>query len=512
MAYSFPASLSNTDRALIKAHLRKLTGIKVALSTVAPGRLLRDCTVAQLAELCRMAGVDAVAIVNAAASNATPAAVAAAVAAEDAADIAETAEDLAPVSTPSSAATPESEDLDLAAIAARAEAAIGAYSAVLHPTLSQGLASAIKAMEKEAGRMVADLSAKLSQAPQAVSSAPSSSRAGVSTVGKVFGIKGQWSSIKVSLWTPCASTPAVDHGYVFDPEALGLLISAMERGDYSWLYGAKGAGKTELVKQIAARTGRPFVRIGVSGDMDKYAVLGVRKLVNGSQVWEDGVLTAAIRNPGCVVLVDEPSVGQAGFLAMFQTSLDIRRLTLEETAEDVPFADGVTFFAADNTDGYGDASGSYHGTSAMNEAFLDRFSRKLYITTPSRETLGRIITSRTGLATDAALMLADVIKVTENMAKKGNLTTHLSLRPVLAFAKDVVAKMPSLKACMESTLLSSLPSAEAVAARNYILAQLDLDKLNAAAHPGEALPPQPTLSQAAMAAKDEFGPTTPGNV
>jgi MoxR-like ATPase len=140
----------------------------------------------------------------------------------------------------------------------------------------------------------------------------------------------------------------------------------------------------------------------------------------------------------------------------------------------------------------------------MNEAFLDRFARKVAMLTPGRETLAKIIRTRTGLEQDAAIILADLIRTSEQMAKSGKLSTHLSLRPVLAFARDVAADLP-LGACMESTILSALPATEAQAMRQHVLAQLDLTVLRYAAHPGLApvVPPAP-VSPEGQAAQNDF--------
>lgn len=478
---NFPSVLSSAARVAIKAAIAAHPGVDSARERLGLPAL-KLCTKAHIAALCEALGIDALALAAAAPVS-------------------------APGSAPETDEGPETESPEAPetespeSLEDEASRIIAPFEEILHPAIASQIKASIAGIAKRAAREIAKAQA-LAVAPVQTSTAPAASRSTMSTLGKVFGVKGPWASLPVQTWAPCIDTPAIDPGYVFEAGSLGLVVSAIERGDYSWLHGAKGAGKTELARQIAARTGRPFVRIGFAADVDKYALIGQR-LPDGSGAfaWNDGILTQAIRKPGCVILLDEPSIALPGLLAMFQTSLDVRALMIEDTGEKVTFADGVAFLAADNTDGFGDSSGGYHGTTAMNEAFLDRFARKVAMLTPSRDTLGTIIRARTGLELDAALMLADLIRNSEAMAKTGKLSTHLSLRPVLSFARDVVADLP-LGPCMEATILSALPATEAQAVRQHVLAQLDLSALRALAHPAKAPAKAPASPAAASAIAD----------
>ena len=455
MSNAFPASLSNEARTAIKAAIAAHPDFE-GVRSAAGFPVLKLCTKAHIEALCVALGIDAVAIAASAPAAKPPAA-------------------QAPAQVEDS--EPETD------LAVEASQIMAPFEAILHPAIADEIKAKISGIVDRAAREVARAEARVTL-PVAASTAPAASRGVMSTLGKVFGVKGQWASLPVQTWTPCIDTPAIDPGYIFDASTLGLVVSALDRGDFAWLHGAKGAGKTEMARQIAARTGRPFVRIGFAADADKYALIGQRLPDGpGKFEWNDGILAQAIRKAGAIILIDEPSIAQPGLLAMFQTSLDVRALMIEDTGEKVDFADGVAFLVADNTDGFGDTTGSYHGTGAMNEAFLDRFARKVAMVTPNRDTLAKIIRARTGLENDAALMLGDLIRNSEAMAKTGKLSTHLSLRPVLAFARDVVADLP-LQHCLDATVLSSLPATEAQAMRQHVLAQLDLGKLRSLAHPG----------------------------
>jgi MoxR-like ATPase len=476
----FPNILTDADRSILKTIMRRHPGRDRAEAET--GLFIRNATKDALKNLCSVMGIDAEAELQAHARNLrsgdTPQ-TEAAIAIE-----AEAAEAL--IVEEGDAETVADEVDPLEAMARNVLKPVEAFAA---PAILASLQENVGRLCEEARRLVSEAAQSAPAASPAAPGSIASAKTGKSTLGNVFGIRSKdWGSLPVSLWS--AKTETVDRGYVFNVEVLGPVMTSVERKSGVWLHGPKGSGKTELARQIAAFTGRPFVRISMADDMDKYALIGQR--IPGAEgegfVWRDGVLTAAIRVPGTVILLDEVSAAKPGFLFVLQTSLDVRRLTIEETGEVVPFAEGVTFISADNTDGFGDATGRYSGTGTMNEAFLDRFPRKVAIDTASPAILSRIITSRTGLNSNASDMLANLIKTSEAMAQSGKLSTHLSLRPVLVFAADVRDGLP-LQKCLETSVLSALPATEAQAMRQHVLAHLDLHKLAVAANPATVSAP-----------------------
>ena len=171
-----------------------------------------------------------------------------------------------------------------------------------------------------------------------------------------------------------ADAPEIDKDYVWNVEALCQLAAADACGMNPWLYGHAGTGKTEGVRQYAARLGRPFTRIAIERTTEPQELIGQEvPKKGGGMEWRDGKLTRAFRVPHCVILIDEPTLLRSGSLAVLQTALDMRELHLS-TGEVVRAADGVFIVAADNTAGNGDDSGRYVDTAAVNVAFMDRFA------------------------------------------------------------------------------------------------------------------------------------------
>ena len=164
-----------------------------------------------------------------------------------------------------------------------------------------------------------------------------------------------------------------DFRHVDQTGLLKILSVAWSTQSNVWLWGERSTGKTTLIQALAKVLGRPFKRISHFKGMEVQALLGNTVIdQDGKFVWQDGLLTAAIRTANTVILIDEPSRSPEA-CELYQTLLDERVLTLE-SGEVIPVARDVQFVAADNTRGQGDETGRYAGTDIVSSAMLDRFS------------------------------------------------------------------------------------------------------------------------------------------
>jgi hypothetical protein len=100
-------------------------------------------------------------------------------------------------------------------------------------------------------------------------------------------------------------------------DAVSAVLSPMGRGD------------------MAAHYGRPFARISCDDQTESTTLLGMTVPDGkGGVKWQDGQLAAAIRRPGTVVLIDEPTVARAGAHYVFNALLDDERaIVSQETGE-----------------------------------------------------------------------------------------------------------------------------------------------------------------------------------
>lgn len=234
--------------------------------------------------------------------------------------------------------------------------------------------------------------------------------------------------------------PAVDPAYVW-PDDTALAMSALAQGNHVFLTGPAGTGKTTWAQQLAARYGRPFNRISCDDQTEAATLVGMTVPdPKGGVRWQDGQLAQAIRRPGTVILLDEPSVARPGALMVMQALLDgARALRAQETGELIPVAPGVLFIAADNTNGTGDETGQYEGTRRLNRAFLDRFAYTVavdYLPTPTE---AQVLAKRTGIKPAHALTLAKFAAATRLGTVEGKVSHGIGLRTLCALASGIVA-------------------------------------------------------------------------
>ena len=258
----------------------------------------------------------------------------------------------------------------------------------------------------------------------------------------VFGVTLPGAENGVEIWD-AADAPRRDLKTAWPTSALAVMLAVWRRGQIPWLTGPRGVGKTHLAEQVAAFLCRPFVRIGFHSDMEPVHLFGMPvPAASGGVAFQDGALTAALRRPGTVVLLDEPSLAPPGMLHSLQTVLDSMSITLE-TGEVVKAAQGVNVVIADNTAGHGDETGEYLGTGPMNAAFLDRSRAVIEVGYLPRGKEVSLVQVRTGLPKAAADRLVAFAGLTR---QRGHDCAGLSPRRVFAWAELVADGFESQKA------------------------------------------------------------------
>jgi len=178
--------------------------------------------------------------------------------------------------------------------------------------------------------------------------------------------------------------PSIDEDYVIDRELASNILMSWELGEKVLCYGPTGAGKSSLIEQLCALTGRPFVRVNCTGDMDSSMIFGQLTAKDGSTIWVDGAVTEAVKY-GAVFAWDEWDVTPPEISMGLQWLLeDDGKLFLKEmpgSTKDKQIIPHENFriVAIGNTQGQGDESGAHAGTNVQNSATLDRFGTAVYI-------------------------------------------------------------------------------------------------------------------------------------
>lgn len=139
-----------------------------------------------------------------------------------------------------------------------------------------------------------------------------------------------------------------------------------------WITGLSGNGKTQMVEQACANTGREFIRVNFTIETDENDLIGGWRIQNGETVFHEGPIVQALRK-GAVLLLDEVDAGHTNRLLTLQPILEGKGVLIKATGEWVEPSEGFQVFATSNTKGRGSEDGKFIGTNIMNGAFLDRF-------------------------------------------------------------------------------------------------------------------------------------------
>lgn len=172
--------------------------------------------------------------------------------------------------------------------------------------------------------------------------------------------------------------PDVDPMFKAPAAELSMLLRAWEMGDKVMIYGPTGSGKSSLVKHACALTRRPFLRINLTRDTDSGQLFGERGIEDGRDVFRFGPLTEAVRK-GMVFLLDEWTLMQAEISMGMQNLMEengwlyLKEMPGKSEDKQIIPHEHFRLVACDNTNGQGDETGAFAGTSVQNSATIDRF-------------------------------------------------------------------------------------------------------------------------------------------
>jgi hypothetical protein len=138
-----------------------------------------------------------------------------------------------------------------------------------------------------------------------------------------------------------------------------------------YITGMSGNGKTTMVEQICAASGRECIRVNITAETDEDDLIGGFRLINGETKFVFGGVVQAMQR-GAILLLDEIDLGTERMMCL-QPVLEGKGIYIKKIGAFIKPAPGFNVVATANTKGKGE-SDRFVGTRCMNEAFLDRFS------------------------------------------------------------------------------------------------------------------------------------------
>ncbi len=257
-------------------------------------------------------------------------------------------------------------------------------------------------------------------------------------VRETFGVDVDW---KVPAFSKADErVPDLDEAYVFDRDTTLAILAGFAHNRRVMIQGYHGTGKSTHIEQVAARLNWPCIRINLDAHISRIDLIGRDAIVlrDGLQVTEfrEGLLPWALQHPVALVF-DEYDAGRPDVMFVIQRVLEqAGKLTLLDQNRVIRPNPWFRLFATANTVGLGDTSGLYHGTQAINQGQMDRWSIVTALNYLPAEVEQEIVSSKTSI--DAKLV-ADMIRVADLTRQGfigGDISTVMSPRTVITWAQN----------------------------------------------------------------------------
>lgn len=223
--------------------------------------------------------------------------------------------------------------------------------------------------------------------------------------------------------------------------------------------GESGTGKSTAARVIPYKCGLPYVSVNFSVNIEEADLFGSMfpnpektKPEDPEFVWQDGILTKAVRN-GYVAILEEINFARPGVLGKLNSLLD------ENRQLDLP--NGEVLRAHPNFRIIATCNIAYEGTNRFNKALINRFDDVTVFKDLKREEALDVIKARTGYSDKAKLdKIYNVYEALKKFASEQNVNLVVSMRQLLNIftkgkfykdARDAVTRIMLNGAFLEDT-------------------------------------------------------------
>lgn len=224
---------------------------------------------------------------------------------------------------------------------------------------------------------------------------------------------------------------------------LGRIEALSERHPVNVLVaGKQGCGKSTLVRQFAARTGRPMSTFQIGILSEPGQLFGDLRLKEGETYYQQFLFPQAIQTPRCVIHLEEinrPEHPKA-LNMLFSVLAEDRRVWTDELGL-IKVAPGVVFFATLNE------GEEFIGTEMMDAALRDRFYVILLDYLPGDVEM-KVLHLKTGIDEADALT---IVNVANQLRGNSQQPITVSIRHTL-----MIAELVSVGASIREAFVNSL--------------------------------------------------------
>ena len=209
-------------------------------------------------------------------------------------------------------------------------------------------------------------------------------------------------------------------------------LVGFSNGDiYSMVFvGESGTGKSTAARVIPDRCGIPYISVNFSVNIEEADLFGAmypnpyKKSADDPEfVWQDGIITKAVRNGYCVIL-EELNFARPGVLGKLNSLLDENRQVDLSNGEIVRAHPNFRIIATCNI--------AYEGTNRFNKALINRFDDVTEFVDLARGDAIEMVMARTSYKNRSKInKVYEVYEAVKKFAKEQNITCVVSMRQLL---------------------------------------------------------------------------------
>jgi cobaltochelatase CobS len=231
--------------------------------------------------------------------------------------------------------------------------------------------------------------------------------------------------------------PDCDVGYVFKSEILKDALAAVKLNMPLYLWGMHGSGKSTVIEQICHHTNRPMFRVQHSATTEESHIVGQMVVRDGGTLFDYGPLALAMIH-GWVYVADEYDFAQPAVIAVYQAVLEGKPLIIKEAPPEqrvIKPHPHFRFVATGNTNGSGDDTGLYQGTTVQNTAAYSRFGVTINVQYPERQVEKQVIMRQVGISEAQSEKFVDFAAKVRSSYQAGDVSAPISPRELINAAK-----------------------------------------------------------------------------